>query len=206
MEQVFPGLRGSSYEEKSPSTVNYNCIAWAAGETHRCWWPIDHPRYYWPRHILKEESIPCFLRTFQEEFGYEVCPDGQLQRGYEKVALYVDPQQIPTHMARQLPTGVWTSKLGDFQDIEHHTLEALEGKYIRDSCAIYAKKDAGSETSIAKKNRKSPSANKAELVRHVCYSRPCVQPSLISLHRRLACTRRFRVALDREAWLTKRYA
>lgn len=127
MEQVFPGLRGSRYEEKSPSTVNYNCIAWAAGETHRCWWPIDHPRYYWPIHISKEESIPCFLRTFQEEFGYEVCPDGQLQRGYEKVALFVDAQQIPTHMARQLPTGVWTSKLGDFQDIEHHTLEALEG-------------------------------------------------------------------------------
>jgi hypothetical protein len=30
-------------------------------------------------------------------------------------------------MARQLPTGVWTSKCGSLEDIEHETLEALAG-------------------------------------------------------------------------------
>ena len=28
-----------------------------------------------------------------------------------------------THAARQLPSGKWTSKLGDADDIEHNTLE-----------------------------------------------------------------------------------
>ena len=32
-----------------------------------------------------------------------------------------------THVALQLPTGRWTSKLGGLEDIEHDTLKALEG-------------------------------------------------------------------------------
>lgn len=33
---------------------------------------------------------------------------------------------IPTHMARQLPNGAWTSKCGANEDIAHFTLDALE--------------------------------------------------------------------------------
>jgi hypothetical protein len=33
---------------------------------------------------------------------------------------------IPTHMARQLPNGAWTSKCGPEEDITHFTLDALE--------------------------------------------------------------------------------
>lgn len=32
----------------------------------------------------------------------------------------------PTHMARQLANGMWTSKLGGNEDITHFTLDALE--------------------------------------------------------------------------------
>lgn len=32
----------------------------------------------------------------------------------------------PTHMARQLPDGTWSSKLGPNEDITHFTLDALE--------------------------------------------------------------------------------
>lgn len=31
------------------------------------------------------------------------------------------------HAARQQPSGVWTSKLGQMEDIEHNMLEALRG-------------------------------------------------------------------------------
>ncbi|MCI0637958.1 MAG: hypothetical protein L0Y72_23715 [Gemmataceae bacterium] len=34
---------------------------------------------------------------------------------------------MPTHAARQLPTGRWSSKLGPSEDIEHD-LHALEGE------------------------------------------------------------------------------
>lgn len=125
IEAVFPHLRHTNWEQKSPQTISYNCIAWAAGETSRCWWPIEHPRYYWPEGILREETIERFIEVFQR-LGYETCDDGELETGYEKVALYVDDLQVPTHMARQLETGVWSSKLGDWEDIEHHTLHGLE--------------------------------------------------------------------------------
>ena len=61
--------------------------------------------------------------------GYEVCPIGSraLEPGVQKIALYVDEDGTPTHAARQLPSGEWTSKLGRAEDIRHKTLEALEG-------------------------------------------------------------------------------
>jgi hypothetical protein len=34
---------------------------------------------------------------------------------------------IPTHAALQLESGDWTSKLGDFEDISHSTIEAVSG-------------------------------------------------------------------------------
>lgn len=49
-----------------------------------------------------------------------------MEQGYEKVALYVDHDGKPTHAARQLPTGRWTSKLGKIEDIEHE-LEGIAG-------------------------------------------------------------------------------
>ena len=52
---------------------------------------------------------------------------GQREVGWEKVALYVDHDDVPTHMARQLRSGYWTSKLGQGIDITHDTVEALEG-------------------------------------------------------------------------------
>ena len=33
----------------------------------------------------------------------------------------------PTHAARQLESGLWTSKCGKLQDIQHETLQAIEG-------------------------------------------------------------------------------
>ena len=46
--------------------------------------------------------------------------DGPLQDGYEKIAIYALDGE-PTHAARQLDTGRWTSKLGKHEDIEHDT-------------------------------------------------------------------------------------
>jgi hypothetical protein len=41
--------------------------------------------------------------------------------------LFADAAGIPTHAARQLTSGAWTSKLGNAADIEHE-LRALEGE------------------------------------------------------------------------------
>lgn len=45
----------------------------------------------------------------------------------KKLHLYADPFTLePKHMARQLDNGIWTSKLGNLEDIEEK-LEAIEG-------------------------------------------------------------------------------
>lgn len=58
--------------------------------------------------------------------GYTVCEDEGLEAGYEKVALFADATGRPTHAARQLSGGRWTSKLGTAEDIDHGLYD-LEG-------------------------------------------------------------------------------
>ena len=70
-------------------------------------------------------SIESFIRLF-ESLGYATCEDDVVEDGFEKIALYAGGDGMPTHAARQLPTGQWTSKLGFLEDIEH-ALHDLEG-------------------------------------------------------------------------------
>lgn len=59
--------------------------------------------------------------------GYALCKNAGYEDGFEKIAIYVDSNGKPTHVARQLSSGHWTSKLGKLEDIEHKTLESLSG-------------------------------------------------------------------------------
>ena len=122
LEVTFPKLFAAGYEITSKAEPFYNCIAWAAHDTHRPWWP--NPFGYWPFWIKREETLACFVRAFQV-LGYRVCAHSRPERGYEKVALYAVGDH-PKHMARQLANGLWTSKLGHWEDITHFTLDAVE--------------------------------------------------------------------------------
>lgn len=62
-----------------------------------------------------------------QTLGYKSCNDETLEIGYEKTALYVNDKGTPVHAARQLTSGMWTSKLGALEDIEHE-LEGLTGE------------------------------------------------------------------------------
>ena len=52
--------------------------------------------------------------------------------GYEKIAIFVGEYEWggigPTHAARQLTNGHWTSKLGGEEDVEHTDLDSVGGK------------------------------------------------------------------------------
>lgn len=70
---------------------------------------------------------------------WERTEDRSVQPDLKKIALYasvVDGQ--PTHAARQLATGAWTSKLGEELDLTHE-LHELEGPAYGTVVAIYAK-------------------------------------------------------------------
>lgn len=116
----FPHLTPDNYRVTSPATADYNYVAWAAGDAER-WW---EPGVFWP--VPATTYGPEALETAFRSAGYERCPGGEPEAGFEKVALYADGA-FYTHAARQLPSGKWTSKLGRSEDIEHDTPEAVAG-------------------------------------------------------------------------------
>jgi hypothetical protein len=55
------------------------------------------------------------------------CDSSEREKGYEKVALYeIHPETGVEHAARQLRSGEWTSKLGEWEDIKHKTPHSVE--------------------------------------------------------------------------------
>jgi hypothetical protein len=123
IHDIFPHLAAEGFAETSPATEDYNCIAWAAGVTDGWWWPDAGYTSEWPEGAPRVESLDAFFAAFAL-LDFERCTDGELEPGCEKIALYaVGPK--PTHAARQLPDGSWTSKLGEYIDITH-TLRGLE--------------------------------------------------------------------------------
>jgi hypothetical protein len=123
LERKFPNLVGTTYAPTSVATLNYNCIAWAAGDDSRWWWP--HPQSFWPDGVAREITLRAFEAAYAT-LGYVKASNELLEVGVEKIAIYVDSNSAPLHAARQLSDGTWTSKLGLQIDISH-TLNGLEG-------------------------------------------------------------------------------
>lgn len=129
----FPALAATTYLITSPPERGYNCIAWAAGRTDAWWWPDTAGFEYWPAGVPRLETLNAFQQAFAT-LGYATCSDASFEAGWEKVALFV-LDGLPTHAARQLPNGRWTSKLGPEEDIEHE-LNGLVGPCYGSVAAI----------------------------------------------------------------------
>jgi hypothetical protein len=124
LKQAFPNLETEGFDETSPASATYNCIAWAVGQQTAWWWPYQHPAYYWPQGQPREVTLHAFIHAF-ESLGYQECENGDLEANFENVAIYAADGK-PTHAARQMLDGRWTSKLGRDIDIAH-SLPGLEG-------------------------------------------------------------------------------
>ena len=128
LERLFPRLRDATYKITSPEQADYNCIAWAAGDDSRWWEPDSLGLYYWPEDMPREYTVEVYAEVFRK-LGFEVCQDATFEVGAEKVAIFA-LDGSPTHAARQLADGTWTSKLGQLEDIEHWDLDQVgEGDY-----------------------------------------------------------------------------
>jgi hypothetical protein len=123
-ENVFPNLLQLGYRITSPPDPVYNCISHAAGVTNVWWWPDPDGFEYWPPGVVRERTLVAFTQAFGT-LGYVPCGNGVLEPGWEKIAIY-ETDEGPTHAARQLENGLWTSKLGPDDDIEH-VIEGLVG-------------------------------------------------------------------------------
>jgi hypothetical protein len=142
LEEAFPGLTRHGYQLTSPADKKYNCIAYAAGDNHRWWWPLpeDSEEVYWPPGVARVETLAAFRDAFAS-LGYVECGGDELELGFERIALFARKADLAMHAARQRPDGRWTSKLGELEDIDH-VLRDLEGEEYG-SVAMVMKRTAG---------------------------------------------------------------
>lgn len=132
MRLDFPRVTEGVFDKTSDEDRRYNCIAHAAGDDTRWWWPVALGGYYWPPNVPRTPTIDSFVQAYMT-LGYELSNDGEYEDGYEKVAIFADDNGNALHAARQLPDGQWTSKLGQWIDISHEKVAAVTGSPVADS-------------------------------------------------------------------------
>ncbi|NAY91714.1 hypothetical protein GTQ34_07285 [Muricauda sp. JGD-17] len=124
----FPNSHRDPFLITSTFTTNYNCIAWAYGDDTKWYWPDPDYIFYWPPGIPREITIEAFIELFRS-IGYDICPNGDKEENIEKIAIFTDNNGEPKHAARQLPEGIWTSKLGPNIDVSHSITSMEGGEY-----------------------------------------------------------------------------
>lgn len=132
----FPNLGDVESKKTSEPDFCYNCIAWAFEDNTRFWWP-NMQGAYWPRPANSSQSD---LEAFDDWLladGWVQVATAEFENGFKKVALYAQAG-APTHAARLLPSGVWTSKLGQNIDLSH-ALSDLEGPTYGQVLKIFRK-------------------------------------------------------------------
>lgn len=133
---ALPKSQQFPLEITSPETGNYNCIAWALEETNWNYWPHPEPFFAWHPAVPREETLEALVQFFQTH-GFEVCENSRLEKGFNKIALFAK-DGVPTHVARQVSSKKWTSKLGILEDVRH-TIEAISGG-VYGEVAVFMKK------------------------------------------------------------------
>lgn len=81
----------------SARTPAYDCIACAANDETRWWWP--DPDSFWPASAPLEESVDAFVAAYAS-VGYAPCQHGASEAGFEKIAIFATPDGRPQHAAR----------------------------------------------------------------------------------------------------------
>src|SRR6185437_13377590 len=130
----FPNLRkGENFKFTSLGTDDYNCIAWASEIT-------DNWVQLYDLRGTKTDAV-SYVNYFKS-LGFDITTDKTVEEGKLKIAIYIGTEHLEhefKHVARQLPNGKWTSKLGEWEDIEHNTPEALAGKSYGENIVIMEK-------------------------------------------------------------------
>jgi hypothetical protein len=120
----------NEYLCRSDEDETYNCLSWVAGDNTRHWFPgaLEGTRgVYWPnrsKSLKTEDVIAAF-----ELHGFSSCTNGSLEIDIEKIAFFSDGDNDVRHAAWQRETGAWSSKLGNYEDVDHMELRLFEGGY-----------------------------------------------------------------------------
>ena len=138
IERTFPKLRHTAWDLRSKADSQYNCVAYTLGDTINWWEPNPMGRCYWPPGLPRGDYSLQAYQTMFESLGYEVCFRGDLESGYVKIAIFAKQGRF-SHVCLQRESGVWTSKLGRDDDIDH-PLDALSGSVYGNPTAFLRKR------------------------------------------------------------------
>ncbi|MFO0844380.1 MAG: hypothetical protein U0797_18620 [Gemmataceae bacterium] len=130
----FPRL-GDDFEVLAPASAAYNCIAWALGRSDRWVWPVPPGQ---------PVSVGDFDALFSAHGYRRVGPlNYDPQAGHDKLVLYAKRNEFgeaePTHCARQLADGSWSSKLGRLPLIRHLHPDDIDGGTYGEAHAVYVR-------------------------------------------------------------------
>ena len=81
----FPNLYTEGFEIAEEPSGQYNCIAYAAEDTTKWWWPDGIN--YWPPKATLDTRTQSLMEVLAE-LGYEQCDASDPEDSYQKVALY----------------------------------------------------------------------------------------------------------------------
>jgi hypothetical protein len=130
----YPALRASSHKITSPCNDKYNCAGWV--QSAMTSWV--EPGFFWPSNApvpMGPNDLDCYVAVFRS-WGFEICESPDLEDGFLKIAIFATGQEFE-HVAKQLPSGAWSSKGGPLHDFKHDELEALSGcGVMRNACAV----------------------------------------------------------------------
>ncbi len=118
----FPRLSATNHRVTSPPSPDYNCVAWAANDALHWWQPGE----YWPKNLSHYHGSVGEVVDAFEAIGFVLTESGEHELEFTRIAIYAVDGMF-THVARQLTSGKWTSKLGGEDDIEHDNPECLSG-------------------------------------------------------------------------------
>ncbi len=146
LERKFPKLKADGGKKVSEPAIPYNCLSWSAKRTREYRFEPKPQEAWerWPDGLPDDYSLESFIMLF-ENLGYKRCHDldASFDLFYKKVAIYAafgiygEPRWEFTHVADQLHSGAWTSKLGYGEDIQHNTPHSLEGNSEDEYGKIY---------------------------------------------------------------------
>ena len=102
----FPNLLPDRVRVTSPCTDAYNCIAWAARDDRRWWWPSQDG--YWPPNVPRVHTLDAFIAAYGT-LGFLPCTSPAHEGGKEKIAIYslagapTVPERLPLGLPQPLP-------------------------------------------------------------------------------------------------------
>ena len=134
----FPKLNWQTFEEKSEATFKYNCIAFAVCDESQPWWP-NRDDHYWPSEeegIRTKETVAAFIAAYGTKRYFACGKDDSLEVGFEKIAIYANPERKNPHMQRVNDPMEDGGVNGGGIDIWHDSLAEVDGTIVRGSSLL----------------------------------------------------------------------